>query len=97
MTAPSPSPAIQDVLARTSHALQKGDLTAAELALAPFFSGKMPANPDLLNIAGTLRMNQGRLGEAAALFDQAATAAPGEPIFAPSRDGFPDRLSGLSG
>jgi len=62
--------------------LQKGDLTAAELALAPFFSGKMPANPDLLNIAGTLRMNQGRLGEAAALFDQAATTAPGEPIFA---------------
>ncbi len=54
----------------------------AEMALAPFFRGQMAANPDLLNIAGTLRMNQGRLNEAAGLFRQAAKAAPREPVFA---------------
>ena len=31
----------------------------AEITLAPFFQGRLPANPDLLNIAGTLRMHQG--------------------------------------
>jgi len=54
----------------------------AEIALAPFFRGQMAANPDLLNIAGTLRMNQGRLEEAAGLFHQATKAAPREPVFA---------------
>jgi tetratricopeptide (TPR) repeat protein len=79
---PAPSTAIQHVLAAATNALQTGNLMAAEIALAPFFSGKLPINLDLLNIAGTLRMNQGRLGEAAGLFSQAAKAAPREPIFA---------------
>jgi tetratricopeptide (TPR) repeat protein len=76
------STAIQHVLTTATNALQTGNLMAAEIALAPFFSGKLPANPDLLNIAGTLRMNQGRIGEAAGLFNLAAKAAPREPIFA---------------
>jgi tetratricopeptide (TPR) repeat protein len=79
---PTSSTAIQQVLAAATHALQKGDLMAAELTLAPFFRGRLPANPDLLNIAGTLRMNQGRHEEAAGLFRQAAKAAPREPVFA---------------
>jgi tetratricopeptide (TPR) repeat protein len=54
----------------------------AEITLAPFFRGQLAATPDLLNIAGTLRMNQGRLDEAAGLFRQAAKAAPREPVFA---------------
>jgi tetratricopeptide (TPR) repeat protein len=74
--------ASQQVLATATNALQSGNLMAAELALVPFFSGKLPANADLLNIAGTLRMNQGRLGEAVDLFNKAAKAAPREPIFA---------------
>jgi tetratricopeptide (TPR) repeat protein len=81
MTKPHPSAAIQAVLTTAANALQTGNLMGAEIALAPVFSGRLPANPDLLNIAGTLRMNQGRLDEAAALFGQAATAAPREPIF----------------
>ncbi|HEX4635531.1 MAG TPA: tetratricopeptide repeat protein [Rhizomicrobium sp.] len=63
-------------------ALQNGNLMAAEIALAPFFSGKLAADPDLMNIAGTLRMNQGRIGEAVPLFQQAVKAAPREPTFA---------------
>ena len=74
-------PSIQQVLAAATHALQTGNLMAAEIALAPFFSRQLPANPDLLNIAGTLRMTQGRLPEAAGLFDLAAKAAPREPTF----------------
>ena len=54
----------------------------AEITLAPFFQGRLPANPDLLNIAGTLRMHQGRHNEAAGLFRQATKAAPREPVFA---------------
>src|SRR5689334_17742683 len=76
-----PSPALQHLLASATRALQSGNLMAAEMALAPFFSRQVPAGPDLLNIAGTLRMNQGRLGEAADLFNQAVKAAPSEPTF----------------
>src|SRR6185312_15984968 len=81
MINPASSAAIQHVLVTAANALQTGNLMGAEMALAPFFSGKLPANPDLQNIAGTLRMNQGRLDEAAALFNQAAMAAPRESIF----------------
>ena len=79
---PVPSTSVQQVLAAATNALQSGNLMAAESALAPFFNGKLPPGPDLANIAGTLRMNQGRPGEAAALFGQAVKAAPREPVFA---------------
>jgi tetratricopeptide (TPR) repeat protein len=75
------SAAIQHLLATATHALQTGNLMAAEMALAPFFSRQVPASPDLLNIAGTLRMTQGRLGEAADLFNLAVEAVPREPTF----------------
>ena len=79
---PAQSAAIQQILSAATHALQNGNHAAAEIALAPVFRGVLPANPDLLNIAGTLRMHQGRLVDAAGLFGQAAKAAPREPIFA---------------
>jgi tetratricopeptide (TPR) repeat protein len=82
MITPAHSTAIQQVLTTATTALQQGNLMAAEMALAPFFSGRLPVSPDLLNIAGTLRMTQGRLGEAATLFDQALKMAPREPVFA---------------
>jgi uncharacterized protein (TIGR02466 family) len=82
MIVPAVSTAIQNVLVTATNALRTGNLVAAEIALASFFRGQLPANPDLLNIAGTLRMNQGRHDEAAGLFRQAAKAAPREPIFA---------------
>ena len=79
---PPSSAAIQQVVATATNALQRGDLRGAEVSLTPFFRGQMAANADMLNIAGTLRMNQGRHDEAAGLFRQAAKAAPREPIFA---------------
>ncbi|HWX90136.1 MAG TPA: tetratricopeptide repeat protein, partial [Rhizomicrobium sp.] len=82
MPIPPPSAAIQNVLVTATNALRNGDLMAAEIALAPFFRGQLPANPDLLNIAGTLRMTQGRHDDAAGLFRLAAKATPREPIFA---------------
>ena len=82
MVPPSLTTPPQHVLAAATNALQSGNLIAAEMALAPFFGGRLPASPDLLNIAGTLRMQQGRLGEAVALFGQAAKAEPREPTFA---------------
>jgi tetratricopeptide (TPR) repeat protein len=81
MITPASSSNIQHVLAAATKALQAGNLIAAEIALGSFFGGKLPPTPDLLNIAGTLRMHQGRLGEAANLFSQAANAAPREPTF----------------
>jgi tetratricopeptide (TPR) repeat protein len=77
----APSPAVQHVLVTATQALQAGNLMAAEIALAPLFSGMIPADLDLLNIAGTLRMNQGRLDEAAALFGRVVAKAPREPAF----------------
>jgi len=71
----------QQILAAATNALRTGNLMAAEMALAPFFNRQLPASPDLLNIAGTLRMTQGRLGEAASLFELAVKAAPREPTF----------------
>jgi len=81
MSIPASSTAVQNVLMTATNALRSGNLAAAEIALAPFLRGQLPANPDLLNLAGTLRMNQGRHDEAAGLFRQAAKAAPREPVF----------------
>src|SRR6185503_15883209 len=77
----APSPVVQRILGAATQALQAGNLMAAEMVLAPLFSGTLPADPDLLNIAGTLRTNQGRLVDAAALFGRAAALAPREPSF----------------
>lgn len=82
MTTSAASAAVQQVLTAATRALQSGNLMAAEFALAPFFSGRLPTNPDLQNVAGTLRMHQGRLAEATSLFHQAANGAPREPVFA---------------
>ena len=81
MVMQAPSPTVQRVLATATQALQAGNLVVAETVLAPLFSGVLPAHPDLLNVAGTLRTNQGRLPEAAALFGRAAAQAPQEPSF----------------
>ncbi|MES2473340.1 MAG: tetratricopeptide repeat protein [Pseudomonadota bacterium] len=78
----SPSPALQQALATATRALQSGNLALAEMALAPFLGAGMPSNPDLLNIAGTVRMQQGKVSEAAKLFSQAVTTAPREPLYA---------------
>lgn len=82
MSGAAPSPAIRQALMTAAQALQTGNLAMAEMALAPFFMAGMPADPNLLNTAGTLRMTQGRLDDAAKLFAQAAKASPRDPLYA---------------
>ena len=78
---PTQAQTVQQILAATTQALKAGDLAVADAALAPFFRGQVPGGPDLFNLAGTLRMHQGRMEDAAGLFGQAANGAPREPIF----------------
>src|ERR1700760_3957652 len=75
------TPAVQQILAAAAAALRSGNLAAADAALAPFFRGALLPSPDLLNIAGTLRLQQGRLADAVGLFDQAARDTPHDPVF----------------
>jgi tetratricopeptide (TPR) repeat protein len=65
-----------------AQALQAGNLGMADMALAPFFQAGTPSNPDLLNTAGTVRMHQGRMADAAKLFAQAAKMVPRDPLYA---------------
>lgn len=81
MTKSGSSTIMQSMLTAAANALQSGNLINAEIALAPVFKGELLPDPNVLNIAGTLRMKQGRLDEAAALFNRATVATPGEPIF----------------
>src|ERR1041384_4540121 len=76
------SPAVRQALMTAAQALQSGNLAMADMALAPFFVAGAPAAPDLLNTARTVRMHQGRLGEAAQLFAQAAKIVPRDPLYA---------------
>ena len=80
MSSAALSPALRQALMMAAQALQSGNLAMADHALAPFLvSG---TDPDLLNTAGTVRMHQGRLADAAKLFAQAAKAAPRDPLYA---------------
>ena len=82
MLSSASAPAIQQAVAAATRALQSGNFMAAEIAMAPFFASGLPGNADLLNLAGTLRMNQGRGGEAATFFAEAARLAPRDPLYA---------------
>lgn len=82
MSSAALSPAIRQALMTAAQALQAGNLGMADMALAPFFQAGTPANPDLLNTAGTVRMHQGRVADAAKLFAQAAKMVPRDPLYA---------------
>jgi tetratricopeptide (TPR) repeat protein len=90
------SPAVRQALMTAAQALQSGNLAMADMALAPFFVTGTPADPDLLNTAGTVRMHQGRLGEAARLFAQAAKIVPRDPLYAFNQGLAQTRLGQLS-
>ena len=76
-----PSPAVQQALVLATQHLRAGNNPAADAAIAPFFTGGPPRDPLLLNTAGVVRLNQGRLAEAADLFAQAARLEPREAMF----------------
>ena len=75
------SPAVQQALTLATQHLRAGNNLGAEAAIAPFFAGGPPKDPLLLNTAGVVRLNQGRLAEAADLFAQAARLEPREAMF----------------
>lgn len=82
MSSAAHSPDMRQALITATQALQTGNLAMADMALAPFFVTGMPANPDLLNTAGTVRMHQGRMADASKLFAQAMQIAPRDPLYA---------------
>src|SRR5688572_29168610 len=96
MSSPALPPAARQALTTAIQALQSGNLAMAEMALAPLFVSGIPADPDLLNTAGSLRMNQGRLGEAAELFGQAMKIAPRDALYAFNQGLALTRLGQLS-
>ena len=96
MSNPALSPAARQALTMAIQAMQSGNLAMAEMALAPLFASGIPADPDLLNTAGSLRMNQARLGEAAELFAQAMKIAPRDPLYAFNQGLALTRLGRLS-
>ena len=75
------SPAVQQALTLATQHLRAGNNLGAEAAIAPFFAGGPPKDPLLLNTAGVVRLNQGRLPEAADLFALATRLEPREPMF----------------
>ena len=62
-----------------SRHLRSGDSERAEQVLAPLFGGGFGGDPQLLNIAGLLRLSQGRFENAAGLFAHARIAVPNDP------------------
>ena len=77
----SQNPAIPPALGRASQYLQAGDAEAAGLVLAPLLD-RFPADPRLLHLSGVAAMHRQRHADAAALFEKARTANPGEPVLA---------------
>jgi Flp pilus assembly protein TadD len=76
-----PHPAVQQVLTRAGQFLQINDVAGAERALAPLFGVGLTSDPDVLNMAGLIRLIQGRFEEAVRLFTQAKDVVPREALF----------------
>jgi tetratricopeptide (TPR) repeat protein len=77
-----PHPEVQQAITRAQQALQRGDAAAAELALAPIFRQNLAGDPAVLQLAGILRLQQQRFGEAAALFAAGRDIDPRNPYLA---------------
>jgi len=76
------NPEVQQAVALAQQALQQGDTAAAEQALAPLFVRNLANDPAVLQLAGMLRLQQGRFQEAAALLAAGRGIDPGNAILA---------------
>src|SRR6201999_196690 len=75
-------PALPQALNLAGQYLQRGDIAAAERALAPLSLFGQSGHPEALNMLSAIRAAQGRFDEAVTLLIQARTVPPGEPLLA---------------
>ena len=73
---------VEQALTQARQALQQGDMGTAERTLAPLFQRGLAGHPDVLQLAGSIRLNQGRMAEAEAIFAQGRIMAPGDAMMA---------------
>ena len=71
----------QQSMALASQLLQRGDAAGAERTLAPHLGNIAQADPQLLNLAGLIRLQQARAQEAAAFFSRARDADPRQALY----------------
>ena len=69
-------------MTQARQALQQGDVAGAERLLTPLFQNGQADHPAVLLLAGLIRLQQGRIPEAEAIFAQGRTAAPGDAVLA---------------
>jgi tetratricopeptide (TPR) repeat protein len=62
--------------------LQQGDLAGAERVLAPLFPRGLAGHPAVLELAGLIRLSQGRMAEAEKIFAQGRIIAPDNAMLA---------------
>ena len=72
----------QECLTLAGQLLQRGDAAGAERVLAPLLGNIAQADPQLLNLAALIRLQQNRAQEAAALFTRACDADTRQALYA---------------
>jgi len=73
---------VEQAVALTRQLLQQGDMAAAERVLAPLFTRGLAGDPAVLQLAGLIRLQQGRLPEAEAIFAQGRIIDPRDAMLA---------------
>jgi tetratricopeptide (TPR) repeat protein len=73
---------VEQAVALARQHLQQGDMAAAERVLAPLFSRGLAGDPTVLQLAGLIRLSQGRTAEAEALLAQGRILDASDPWLA---------------
>jgi tetratricopeptide (TPR) repeat protein len=73
---------VEQAVALTRQLLQQGDMAGAERVLAPLFTRGLAGDPAVLQLAGLIRLQQGRLPEAEAIFAQGRVIDPRDAMLA---------------
>ncbi len=73
---------VEQAVATARQSLQQGDLAGAERVLAPLFQRGLANHPAVLLLAGLIRLQQGRIPEAEAIFAQGQALAPDDAMMA---------------
>ena len=76
------SASAQQTMTLAGQLLQQGDAASAERVLTPLLGNLAQADPQLLDLAGLIRLQQNRVQEAAALFAHARSGDPRQALYA---------------